>query len=408
MVAYTHIDEAKTSHEYWYARWNGQQWQTSVIAPAGHAFHQNWDKTERCYSGGMAIDTDDTKQLYLSMPVVAHASQRGSSLTIADNPSVAHFDRDGVYEIWHYTLADDGSVSNKEQVTRGSAKGNARPYVIPGSANSKMRLTWMQGDYYYWMVNKWYPKGYPTAIVCDVPMLAEFDKQTSLQSIDIPLGDVREPLVLTPGKPVRLTLHPDTANYARVLFTATLADGQRSMVNGQWSILNCLDIGTGSGCIAVTLAAELPGAQVTACDISEEALKVARENAHRHHVQLSFAQVDILSIAPSLWRGLGEAFTLIVSNPPYICHCEAAAMDANVLDHEPHTALFVPDDDPLLFYRAIATFGQQMLQPDGWLYFEINPIYANDLRELLHIMSYHDIEIKEDQFGKQRFIRAQR
>ena len=176
----------------------------------------------------------------------------------------------------------------------------------------------------------------------------------------------------------------------------------------EFSILNCLDIGTGSGCIAVTLAAELPGAQVTACDISEEALKVARENAHRHHVQLSFAQVDILSIAPSLWRGLGEAFTLIVSNPPYICHCEAAAMDANVLDHEPHTALFVPDDDPLLFYRAIATFGQQMLQPDGWLYFEINPIYANELRELLHIMSYHDIEIKEDQFGKQRFIRAQR
>ena len=238
VVAYTHIDEEKTSHEYWYARWDGRQWQTSVIAPAGHAFHQNWGKTERCYSGGMAIDPDDTKQLYLSMPVVAHASQRGSSLTIADNPSVAHFDRDGVYEIWHYTLADDGSVSNKEQVTRGSAKGNARPYVIPGSANSKMRLTWMQGDYYYWMVNKWYPKGYPTAIVCDVPMLAEFDKQTSLQSIDIPLGDVREPLVLTPGKPVRLTLHPDTANYAGVLFTATLVDSQHSMVNGQRSMVN--------------------------------------------------------------------------------------------------------------------------------------------------------------------------
>ena len=199
---------------------------------------------------------------------------------------------------------------------------------------------------------------------------------------------------------------PETEDLCRWILSSL--NGQLSIINSQFSILNCLDIGTGSGCIAVTLAAELPGAQVTACDISEEALKVARENAHRHHVQLSFAQVDILSIAPSLWKGLGEAFTLIVSNPPYICHCEAAAMDANVLDHEPHTALFVPDDDPLLFYRAIATFGQQMLQPDGWLYFEINPIYANDLRELLHIMSYHDIEIKEDQFGKQRFIRAQR
>jgi len=169
-----------------------------------------------------------------------------------------------------------------------------------------------------------------------------------------------------------------------------------------------LDIGTGSGCIAITLAASFSDAEVYAWDISPEALEVARTNAVRNSVNVHFEPVDILSIAPSLWRGLGEAFTLIVSNPPYICHCEAAAMDANVLDHEPHTALFVPDDDPLLFYRAIATFGQQMLQPDGWLYFEINPIYANDLRELLHIMSYHDIEIKEDQFGKQRFIRAQR
>lgn len=169
-----------------------------------------------------------------------------------------------------------------------------------------------------------------------------------------------------------------------------------------------LDIGTGSGCIAITLAASFSDAEVYAWDISPEALEVARTNAVRNSVNVHFEPVDILSIAPSLWRGLGETFTLIVSNPPYICHCEAAAMDANVLDHEPHTALFVPDDDPLLFYRAIATFGQQMLQPDGWLYFEINPIYANELRELLHIMSYHDIEIKEDQFGKQRFIRAQR
>jgi hypothetical protein len=214
VVAYTHIDEAKTTHEYWCARWNGQQWQTSVVAPGGHAFHQNWNKTERCYSGGMAIDPDDTRQMYLSIPTKDGA-----------------FDRDGTNEIWHYTLADDGTVSNKEQVTRGSEKGNARPYVIPGSAGSKMRLTWMQGDYYYWMVNKWYPKGYPTAIMCDAPvefdkqyfLQSEFDEQYSLQSIEIPLGDACEPLVLTPGKPVRLTLRPDTANYAGVLFTATLS-----------------------------------------------------------------------------------------------------------------------------------------------------------------------------------------
>lgn len=178
-----------------------------------------------------------------------------------------------------------------------------------------------------------------------------------------------------------------------------------SSLNSHPATLNTLDIGTGSGCIAVTLAAGLPGARVTACDISEEALKVARENAVRHHVDISFHQVDILSTAP--WE-VGESFSLIVSNPPYICHREAAAMEANVLDHEPHTALFVPDDDPLLFYRVIAAFGRQTLQPGGWLYFEINPLYAAALHDMLGTMSYHDVEIREDAFGKQRMIRAQR
>lgn len=162
-----------------------------------------------------------------------------------------------------------------------------------------------------------------------------------------------------------------------------------------------LDIGTGSGCIAVTLAAMYPEAEVTAWDISEEALAVARENARRNGVKVKFEKVDILSPPPA-------HFSLIISNPPYICNKERARMKANVLDYEPHTALFVPDDDPLLFYRAIAQFGQTALTAGGRLWFEVNPLYAQDVAALLRRMSYHDIEVKEDQFGKQRFIKASR
>ena len=163
-----------------------------------------------------------------------------------------------------------------------------------------------------------------------------------------------------------------------------------------------LDIGTGSGCIACTLAAELPEAEVTAWDISEDALAIARENAKRTHVHVSFEQVDVLHSPPI------SRYDLIVSNPPYICQQEAEAMEHHVLDHEPHLALFVPDDDPLLFYRAIAQYGSHALTPGGSLFFEINPLYATELSALLSAMSYHDIEIRNDQFGKPRMIKATR
>ena len=163
-----------------------------------------------------------------------------------------------------------------------------------------------------------------------------------------------------------------------------------------------LDIGTGSGCIACTLAAELPEAEVTAWDISEDALAIARENAKRTHVHVSFEQVDVLHSPPI------SRYDLIVSNPPYICQQEAEAMEHHVLDHEPHQALFVPDDDPLLFYRAIAQYGSHALTPGGSLFYEINPLYANELETLLSTMSYHDIEIRNDQFGKPRMIKATR
>ena len=167
--------------------------------------------------------------------------------------------------------------------------------------------------------------------------------------------------------------------------------------------LRLLDIGTGSGCIACTLAAEMPEAQVTAWDISEEALAVARENAKRVGVNVTFERVDVLNGQLPVDN---HQFDIIVSNPPYICHKERATMERNVLEHEPHLALFVPDNDPLLFYRAIAHYGQRALMPGGWLFFEINPQYADSLTGMLNVMLYHDIELKTDQFGKQRMIRA--
>lgn len=177
-------------------------------------------------------------------------------------------------------------------------------------------------------------------------------------------------------------------------------------VREQWRAagegLSVLDIGTGSGCIAVTLAAELAEARVRAWDISEEALQVARGNAMTNGVSVSFEHHDALHATTTAQ----PTTDLIVSNPPYICNRERTAMEANVLEHEPHTALFVPDDDPLLFYRAIALYGREALKPGGRLYFEINPVYRAPLDEMLRRMSYHDIATRADQYGKQRMIRA--
>ena len=180
-----------------------------------------------------------------------------------------------------------------------------------------------------------------------------------------------------------------------------------------------LDIGTGSGCIAITLATAWPEAQVTAWDISEKALRTAQQNALLHHVRVNFEKVDILTPHSSLPTPHSSLLTphsslltphlsLLISNPPYICRREAEQMERNVLDYEPHEALFVPDNDPLLFYRAIADFGRQSLKPGGQLFFEINPLYVTELEDLLRSMSYHDIESRHDAYGKSRMIRATR
>lgn len=166
-----------------------------------------------------------------------------------------------------------------------------------------------------------------------------------------------------------------------------------------------LDIGTGSGCIAITLALDMPQAKVEAWDISADALTVARENAQELQAKVKFEQVDVLSSLPA-HGGLG--WVSIISNPPYICQKEAVEMEQHVLDHEPHQALFVPDEDPLLFFRAIARLGQKALHKDGRLYFEINPAYHQELTKMLDEMGYSEIETLKDQFGRNRMIKAKR
>ena len=170
--------------------------------------------------------------------------------------------------------------------------------------------------------------------------------------------------------------------------------------------LRVLDIGTGSGCIAVTLALDLWNCTVTAWDISGDALIIARENAHRLQAHVNLELQDALN--PDETALNAPPFDIIVSNPPYICDRESKDMAKHVLAHEPHTALFVPNDDPLLFYRSIARYGLSHLKPSGMLAFEINPIYAEETCKMLEHMGYEQIESKEDQYGKERIVIARK
>ena len=180
--------------------------------------------------------------------------------------------------------------------------------------------------------------------------------------------------------------------------TSELVEWIVSEATGKESIL---DIGTGSGCIAVSLASKMPQSKVTAWDISHEAIAVAAENSKANGCAVTFEQVDILAYKPT-----GEQFDIIVSNPPYIKENEKEAMYANVLDWEPHTALFVPDSDPLLFYRAIAEKGLVLLKPGGRLYFEINRAHGKETMEMLAALGYTNIELRKDFAENERMIRA--
>ncbi|MDR1372801.1 MAG: peptide chain release factor N(5)-glutamine methyltransferase [Dysgonamonadaceae bacterium] len=159
-----------------------------------------------------------------------------------------------------------------------------------------------------------------------------------------------------------------------------------------------LDIGTGSGCIAVTIAKRLPSAIVYAIDISKKALEIASKNAALNGVNVRFIQIDVLKELPKI------QFDIIVSNPPYVTPAERQSMHRNVLDYEPQEALFVPQDNPLLFYRRIAEIGLTHLTKNGQLFFEINPLYANELQTMLNTMGYNNIQLHKDISGKDRVI----
>jgi len=173
------------------------------------------------------------------------------------------------------------------------------------------------------------------------------------------------------------------------------------------SVLSVLDIGTGSGCIAVTLALEMPEAKVTAWDISDEALRIAQKNAKALGANVRFERQNILNIPPgSCLLSPDSCYDLIVSNPPYIQPKESDGMAKNVLNYEPHIALFAPDDNPIIFYQRIGDHAWQNLKPEGELYFELNPLTANDVSDYLRHLGFSQIEIRRDQFGKQRFLKA--
>ena len=160
--------------------------------------------------------------------------------------------------------------------------------------------------------------------------------------------------------------------------------------------LHVLDIGTGSGCIAIALKKSAPLWQVIGIDISQDALEIAHENAKRNSVEVEWTQADILSPITNYQFPILD---IIVSNPPYICHREKANMDTRVLDYEPHSALFVPDEEPLLFYRRIAA-----MKSAKSLYFEINEAYGKEVCDMLKELGYTDIQLKHDIYGKPRMV----
>ena len=190
--------------------------------------------------------------------------------------------------------------------------------------------------------------------------------------------------------PATLIPRPETAELVEKV--------ERSKVKGER--LKVLDIGTGSGCIAIGLKKAHHEWQVTGIDISEEAIEVAKENAKRNGVEVEFKVADIFGIQNTEYR-LQTDFDIVVSNPPYICESEKSSMRPNVLAYEPASALFVPDNDPLKFYRRIAE-----LKMGKYLFFEINEAYPQELADMLKELGYEDIQITNDIYGKPRIIEA--
>ena len=204
-------------------------------------------------------------------------------------------------------------------------------------------------------------------------------------------------LLVEPGV---LIPRPETEELVRWI----VADCEQRVVNKTGQMVRMLDVGTGSGCIAVALAKMVEGAEVEAWDVSEVALRIAKRNAEKQGVKVLFQQVDVLGNGND--SGNTMAYDIIVSNPPYICEEESAEMDRNVLEHEPRLALFVPNNDPLIFYKKIVQMGMRMLKEGGELYFEVNRRFGNEVVELLKGMNYQEVELRKDMFGNDRMVKA--
>jgi release factor glutamine methyltransferase len=185
---------------------------------------------------------------------------------------------------------------------------------------------------------------------------------------------------------------PETEELVELILSENRQDG-----------LNVLDIGTGSGAIAVALKKSRPSWAVTAWDVSPEALAVARRNAERHRAAIRFEQANVLDEYPQ-----NQRFDIIVSNPPYVLESEKAKMEQNVLVYEPHIALFVPDEQALLFYERITGIASNILKPDGKLYFEINATKGQEVMELLKAKSFKNVTLFNDISGNQRMVRGKR
>ena len=221
--------------------------------------------------------------------------------------------------------------------------------------------------------------------------LAELKKQKPIQYI---LGETEFyglPFLVNENV---LIPRPETEELVALI----LEEGKGKREEGKVRIL---DIGTGSGCIPIALKKNLPEAEVDAIDVSEKALVTAMKNAELNAVAVHFRLQDILST-----EDLGQSFDIIVSNPPYVRHLEKAEIKPNVLEHEPHLALFVADDDALLFYRKIAVLAQKHLTPNGKLYFEINQYLGKETVALVASLGFTEVQLHQDIYGNDRMISA--
>ena len=222
-------------------------------------------------------------------------------------------------------------------------------------------------------------------------------------------GMARFNVLLIKVSPAVLIPRPETEELVQKINSSLLCHSCEGMCGSVESIgggsnrqkpLRIWDIGTGSGCIAIALAKRFPDAEVIAFDVSDEALQIAKENAESNGVKVTFVHDDVLHPQSDYFN---QPVDLVVSNPPYVCDSERAAMEANVLDWEPETALFVPDDDPLRFYRQILALAKTQLNPEGQVWFEINERMGEEMLLLCREMGFAEAEVLEDYVGKQRF-----